>query len=106
MFGKMLGDMEERQKEMKSRLATILLKESGENGKITVEINANRELVNLSIHPDLLQEGDAEHLEDILLITLNRALQKAAAREMEEGQKLIKDMLPGGLGGLSNLFGG
>ncbi len=105
MFDKMLGDMEERQKEMKTKLSSIIIKEKGENGKVIVEINANREITNITIDPSLFTQGDAEQLEDILLITLNRALQKAADKEMEEGQNLVKNMLPGGLGGLSNLFG-
>ena len=48
MFDKMLGDMEERQKEMKTKLSSIIIKEKGENGKVIVEINRSDTRLNSS----------------------------------------------------------
>ncbi|RMF27995.1 MAG: nucleoid-associated protein, YbaB/EbfC family, partial [Bacteroidetes bacterium] len=41
----------------------------------------------------------------LLTVAVNQALEKAAAREAEETQKLLKELLPPGLGSLGNLFG-
>jgi DNA-binding YbaB/EbfC family protein len=100
MFGNMLGDMEKRQKELRQKLSGITLTEEAPGGALKVEVNAVREITNISINKDLLDPEDPEQLEDLLLITLNRALVKAAEKEAEESQNLLKDMLPPGMDGL------
>jgi len=46
-----------------------------------------------------------EQVEDLVTVAVNRVLELAAAKEAEESQKLIKSMMPPGMGDLSNLFG-
>jgi len=58
--------------------------------------------LNISIDRSKLSSDDMEELEDLLLISINRVLEKAGAKEAEEAQKMINDMLPPGMG---NLFG-
>lgn len=106
MFGDLFGNFEEKQKELKKLLADIKIDEyAGEDNAIHVTANANREIVNISIDKEKIDLSDAEQLEDLLLITINRALEKAAEAEAEESQRLMQDMLPPGLGNLTNLFG-
>jgi len=100
----MFGDMEEKQKIMKAKLAEIFVEAEAGDGAIVVKANANRELVNISIQPSVLDPEDPEQLEDLLLVAVNRAIELAAVREAEEGQKFIQDMLPPGMGGLTDLF--
>jgi len=105
MFGDLMGNMEERQKELKSKLAEMIVEAEAGDGAIKVTANANREIVNISINKDALDWDDQEQVEDIMMVAVNRVLEKAAAKEAEESQNLIKDMLPPGLGGMSDLFG-
>ena len=105
MFGNLFGNMEEMQAKVREKLADIRLEVSGSDDLVKVEVNARRELLNLSIDPQLMADGDPEQLEDLLLITINRALEQAAAAEAEETQRLLKEMLPPGLDGLSDMFG-
>ena len=95
MFGNMFGDLEEKQKALQEKLAGIVIDESAAGGKLSISVNARREVLNISIDPELA--ADPEQLEDMLVITMNKALQSATAVEVEEGQKLMKDMLPPGL---------
>lgn len=105
MFGDLMGNMEERQKELKSKLAEMIVEAEAADGAVKVTANANREIINISINKDALDWDDQEQVEDIVMVAVNRALEKAAVKEAEESQNLIKDMLPPGLGGMSDLLG-
>ena len=105
MFGDLMGNMEERQKELKSKLAEMIVEAEAGDGAVKVTANANREIINISINKDALDWDDQEQIEDIVMVAVNRALEKAAVKEAEESQNLIKDMLPPGFGGMSDLLG-
>ena len=101
----MFGNMEEMQKEMKAKLAEITVNGEAGDGAVVVTANANREIINISIDPEKLDMEDKEQLEDLLMVATNRALEQAAAREQEEAQGMLKNILPGGLSGLGGMFG-
>ena len=105
MFGNMMGDMEERQKVLKGKLAEMMVETEVEDGAIKVQANANREITNITIDRERIDWEDTEQVEDLLMVAINRVLDLAAEREAEETQNLIKDMLPPGLGGLAGMFG-
>lgn len=105
MFGDMFGQMEEQQKEMRKQLAAIEVEAESGDGAVKVVANANREIINISINKEGLDWDDQEQVEDLVMVAVNRVLEKAAEREAEETQKLIQNMMPPGMGGLSNLFG-
>lgn len=105
MFGDLMGNMEERQKELKAKLAEITVNAEAGDGAVKVTANANREIVNISINKDALDWDDQEEVEDLVMIATNRALELAAEKEAIENQNLLKDMMPPGFGGLPNLFG-
>ena len=79
MFGgnmmKKLQEMQQKVEETKARLDTILV--DGEAaGKVKVTVTGNRGVKSVSIAPEL-SELDKEELEDLLIIALNQALEKA-----------------------------
>ena len=81
MFGDLSGMMsklQETQKkveETKKRLDTVLIEESSSDQKIKITLTANRTIKSISIDDSLL--NDAEELEDYLIISLNKAIEKA-----------------------------
>lgn len=105
MFGDLMGNMEEKQKAMRAKLAEITLEAESGDGAVKVAANANREITNISISEDLLRSEDREQIEDLLMVAINRVLQDAAEREAQESEALLKDMLPPGLAGMGDLFG-
>ena len=105
MFGDLMGNMEERQKEMRKKLAEIIVEAEAGDGAVKVKANATREILNISIDKEKLDWEDQEEVEDLILVAVNRAIASAAEKEAEESQKLIQDMLPPGMGGLGDLFG-
>ena len=92
----MFGDMEEKQKLLKAKLAETIVEAEAGDGALVVKANANRELINIRIDPSIIDPQDPEQLEDLLLVAVNRVMQMAAEKEAAEGQKLIQDMLPPG----------
>lgn len=104
MFGNLMGDMEERQKGMREKLGTLLVEGESGDGAVSVTANANREIVNIRFDKSKLDWEDVEMVEDLLIAAINEVLQAAAIKEAEEAQNMMKDLLPPGLGDLSNLF--
>jgi hypothetical protein len=96
MFGDLSGMMEklkEAQKkveETKTRLNTVLV--DGESNGVKVTVSANREIKNISIDDNLL--NDKEELEDYLIIALNKAIEKANAINDAEMAAAAKNGLP------------
>ncbi len=101
MLGDLFGNMEERQEELRKKMADIEVSGEAADGMIRVIANANRQIRNISIDRDFLREADPEELEDLLLVAVNRTLEEAAAEEARATQQMIKDMLPPGM---DNLF--
>lgn len=98
MFGDlsgMMGKLKEAQQkveETKKRLDTVLVDETSNDGKIKVSITANRKIKAISIDDSLL--NDAEELEDYLIITLNKAIEKASAINEQELAVAAKSGMP------------
>jgi DNA-binding protein YbaB len=101
MFDQLFGDMQKKQEDMKNKLASITLDHTIDDA-ITISLNANKEVLNISIHEDKIDLTDKEQLEDLLVVGLNEALQKAEEVQVKESQSLLGDIMPGGL---DNLFG-
>ena len=96
-----MAQMQQRQEALRAKLAEMRITESADG--VTVTVSGAREVVGVKVDERILSDGDAEQLEDLLVVSLNRALAKAAETEQAEAQNLMSGMLPGGLEGM---FGG
>lgn len=105
MFGNLMGNMEEQQAAMKERLSKIELEAEAGDGAVTVKVNGNNEVLNVSIDASKLDWEDKEQVEDLVMVAVNRAIEKAKEASGREAQKMIADMLPPGMGDLGNLLG-
>ena len=94
MMGK-LKEARENAEEVKKRLDSVYVNAESPDGQVTVILSANKELKDIKLADELLQ--DKEELTDMLLIALNRGLEKAAAVADQETKAAMKDMLPPGL---------
>lgn len=98
MFGDIMGMMgklkETQQKieETKQRLNTVWVDEKSQDGLLQVTLTANREIKNISIDNQLLQ--DKEMLEDYLVTVLNKAIKKAGEVHETELAAVAKDGMP------------
>ncbi|GIJ92984.1 YbaB/EbfC family nucleoid-associated protein [Capnocytophaga stomatis] len=98
MFGDLMGMMgklkETQQKieETKQRLNHVLIDEVSPNGEIKVTVTANREIKSIEISENLL--SDKEELEDYLVLTLNKAIEKATQINENELAAVAKQGMP------------
>ena len=99
----MMGNMQNLMAEAKAKLDTITVDAQAGDGMIKVQANANRKLLNIEIDPSLVKDGDAEELEDLMLIAVNRVLDMAEVKAAQETQTLMSSILPPGMN-LPGLF--
>ena len=98
MFGDMMtmmGKLKETQKkveETKKRLDTVLVDEASNDGKLKITLTANRTIKSIDIDDELLT--DKEQLEDYLILTLNKAIEKATQVNEAELAAVAKAGMP------------
>jgi DNA-binding YbaB/EbfC family protein len=98
MFGDMMGMMgklKETQKkveETKERLHTVLIDEASADNKLNVTISANRTIKSITIDDMLLQ--NKAMLEDYLITTINKAIEKATNIQEVEIAAVAKEGMP------------
>ena len=100
----MMGKLKETQQKIedtKKRLDTVLIDEQSTGGLLKVTLTANRKITSIIIEDSLLE--DKEQLEDYLILTLNKAIEKATKTneaELDAVAKMDMPMIPG----MDNLF--
>jgi DNA-binding YbaB/EbfC family protein len=90
----MFKDMEKKQEELQKKLSEIVIEHKSEDGLLIVKIDANKQIKDITVDSSLIKEGDTTMLEDLLVVILNEAIQKAEAKAMEEMQNQFGDFLP------------
>ena len=91
----MMGKLKETQAKVeatKKRLDTVLIDEQSSDEKLKVTITANRLIKNIRIDESLL--NDVEELEDYLILTLNKAIDRATSVHETEVAAVAKDGMP------------
>lgn len=100
----MMGKLKETQKkveETKKRMDTVLIDEKSSDGSLSVTVTANREIKKIDISNELL--SDKEQLEDYLILTLNKAIQRATSVQETELAAVAKEGMPN-IPGMDSLF--
>jgi|SRR5690606_13781669 len=98
MFGDLMGMMgklketQEKVEATKKRLDTVWIDESSSDGLLKITLTANRSIKSIEIDHSLLQ--DKEQLEDYLILTLNKAIEKATNVHETEIAAVAKEGMP------------
>lgn len=88
----MQEDMEALQADLETREYEI----SAGGGVVGVKINGKREILNITVDPEIVDPDDVETMTDILVAAVNEAIKKVDAVSQEEMGKLTGGMgLPG-----------
>src|SRR5258705_12141009 len=90
-----ITDLFKQAQEMQSRLAEIQQQAAGKTveataggGMVTAVVNGRLELVSLRIEKDVLETGDAEMIQDLVLAAVNQAIREAQKMMADEMSKL------------------
>lgn len=95
MFGDLMGGMEEKQNALHQKLTEMHVQGEAGEGTVVVTANCVRQVVNIAIDTEKIQ--DMEEMEDLILVAVNRALDKAMEVETAESQNLLNDIMPPGM---------
>jgi DNA-binding YbaB/EbfC family protein len=90
---KMQAEMERVQNELANKTVT----EEAGGGMIKATANGKRELISIEIDKEVINGGDKEMLEDLVVAAVNKALESASKMAEEEMAKITKGMLPPGM---------
>ena len=90
---KMQEDMAAKQEELEAREYDI----SAGGGVVNLKINGKKEILSISISPDIVDPDDIETLEDILVAAGNEAIKRVEDTNSEEMSKIT--------GGIPNMPG-
>jgi nucleoid-associated protein EbfC len=99
MFDNLLSQMQEQAEEMKKKLNDIFVEAEAENGLVKVKANGNRKIISLEISPDII--GNKETVEDLVIVAVNKVIEKAEEIANKETNDMAKNILPD----IGNLFG-
>tara|TARA_R100000935_G_scaffold42923_1_gene65265 strand:- start:84149 stop:84520 length:372 start_codon:yes stop_codon:yes gene_type:complete len=108
MFGDlmgMMGKIKETQAKVeatKKRLDTVMVDEQSNDGLLKVTLTANRKIKTIEVDDTLLE--DKEQLEDYLILTLNKAIEKATRINEAELAAVAKEGMPN-IPGMEGMLG-
>ena len=96
---KQAADMQKNMSKAQESLAAIELEHSAGGGEVTVKITGDGNITALKIDPKVIQPGDAEMLEDLILTAVRGAQDQARETAAAEMKKLTAGLnLPPGFG--------
>lgn len=87
-------DMAALQEELENREYEI----TAGGGAVKVSINGKREILSISISPDIIDPDDTEMLSDIIVAAVNEAIQRVDSDAKQATDKLTAESGLGGLG--------
>jgi len=90
---KMQAEMEKIQNELENKVVT---EESG-GGMVKATANGKKGIVSIEIDDEIIESGDKEMIEDLVVAAVNKALDSAGRMAEEEMGNVTKGMIPPGM---------
>lgn len=106
MFGnlgkmmKMAGQMQEKMPEMQQKLADSRFTAEAGGGAVSATVDGKMQLTDVKIRPDVLDQAEAEMIEDMIKAAVSSAQRQAAEAASEAMKELTGGMEIPGLGGM------
>jgi DNA-binding YbaB/EbfC family protein len=95
MFGNMMGKLQDAQQKMEDvqrKLDKIIV--IGEAQGVKVSLNANKIVTNIDIPQVILDDGDKDQIEDLLILAINKGIDSAENIAKSEGASVMKGIMP------------
>ena len=88
--------MQESMTEKQSELDALEYEFSAGGGMVSVKINGKKEILNISIKPELVDPEDVETLQDVIVAAVNEAYKSVESKNAAEMEKITGALsLPG-----------
>ncbi len=93
---KQVQKMQKKMTQLQEELEQKRVESSSGGGMVTVVVNGRQDVLEVKIHPDVVNPDDVEMLEDLILAAINQAQQRAQDMMQEEmGQLTGGIQIPG-----------
>jgi DNA-binding YbaB/EbfC family protein len=93
---KQAQELQERLAKVQEDAAARTVESSAGAGMVTATVNGRLEVIRLHIEPAVLQSGDAQMLEDLIIAAVNQGIRAAQQQMAEEMSKLTGGLkIPG-----------
>ena len=93
---KQAQELQERLAKVQEAAAARTVDASAGGGMVTATVNGRLEVVRLHIEPAVLEGGDVQMLEDLIIAAVNQAIRAAQQQMAEEMSKLTGGLkIPG-----------
>jgi DNA-binding YbaB/EbfC family protein len=73
----MMKQAQEMQERLKKQMAELRVEATAGGGMVTVVVNGSKQLLSLTIDPEVVVKEDVEMLQDLILAAVNDAQRKA-----------------------------
>jgi hypothetical protein len=93
---KQAQDLQERLAKVQQEAASKTVEAAAGGGMVTATVNGKLEVVHLRIDPQVLQSGDVEMIQDLILAAVNQGIRNAQRLVAEEMSKVTGGLkIPG-----------
>jgi len=86
--------MQQKMAEAQAALEHKTVTESGGGDMVRVTVNGQRKIIRLELSPEALSGEDKEMVEDLLISTINKALDSAATMANDEIGNATRGLMP------------
>ena len=101
-IGKLMKQAQQMQKklaQLQQEAGSLEMEGTAGGGMVKAVVNGKKEVISLTISPEVVDKEDVQMLEDLVLAALRQALEKAEAATQQKMAGLTAGMgLPPGLG--------
>ncbi len=84
--------MQERLAEVQKELAAKTCEASSGGGMVTAVVNGSQEVVSIKIDPSVVDPGDVEMLEDLIVAAVNEACKRSRQMATEEMARITSGL--------------
>ena len=88
----MMKQAQQMQERLKKQMAELRVEATSGGGMVTVVVNGEKQLLSITIDPEVVSKDDVAMLQDLILAAVNDAQRKA--------EQQIASMMSGMMGGL------
>lgn len=96
----MAQQMQRQMQQIQEELGNTAIEGSAGGGAINVTMNGHREILAITISPDVIDPDDVEMLQDLILVAINDASKKA----QDLAEERMGPLMGGLKGGMPGLF--
>lgn len=79
-----IAKLQEQMEEAQASLANEQVTETAGGGGVAITMSGDQRVLEVKIEPDLLEAGDTEMLQDMLLAAMNKAIESSKALREEK----------------------